>query len=100
MIYDVFIVERTGFAKTLQTESTKDLAQLRKEAHESAARCLPFNQYDPKFTHLVYYYELPANAKGHVQVKVLHIPDLVDDATLDRFVDDWHPDYVGAIHRR
>lgn len=99
MKYNVLIVERTGFAKTVQTDSAKDLAQLRKEAHESATRYLPWENFDKQYTHLVYYYELPANAKGVVDVRVMHIPDLVDDATLDRFLNEWHPNFVGAIHR-
>lgn len=93
-MYEVFIEESNGFAYAYKTDDRLVLARLRERAHERAAKCLPFSQYDDKFTHLVYWYELP-----NKEIKVYMSPLLVDDERFDLFVDKYKPVFVGAIHR-
>ena len=59
---------------------------------------MPFDRYDKKFRHLVYYYELPETF-GEVVVSVRMNPVLVDDDMFYGFVDDSKPTFVGAFHR-
>lgn len=103
--YKITIIDSYGWVKEIETKDTAVLTNLRREALEKARKCLPFSRYETKFTHLIYYYEIKNNApwnkdKDVVDVKINHIPDLVDDETFYNFVDYWKPLFVGAIHRK
>ena len=95
MKYHVTIISEFGWLSSKETNSRKDLLDLRTKARQNAAKCLPWSQYDKVFRHLVYYYELP---DGEVRVEMR--PRLVDDQTFYDFVDRCKPDFVGAIHRQ
>lgn len=90
--YNVTIISPLGWLSRKETTSRKELADLRKEAQKNAYD-VDFNKFPKTATHLVYYYEL-----GN-KVKVLMQPELVDDETFYRFVDNYKPEYVGARHR-
>ena len=94
MKYHVTIISEFGWLSEKETSSSKYLLDLHTKALQNAAKCLPWGQYDKKFRHLVYYYELP---DGEVRVEMR--PRLVDDQTFYDFVDRCKPNYVGAIHR-
>ena len=100
MIYDVTIIEATGFVtrkKYTDKEYFSEICPLYKEAHDRAVKCLPWNQYDKNLTHLVYYYEI--KYRDTIEVRVEMNPRLVDDKTFYDFVDTFKPIYTGAIHR-
>lgn len=94
MKYHVTIISEFGWLSRKETDSRKDLYDLRKKALENAAKCLPWSQFDNEFRHLVYYYEM---ADGNVRVEMR--PHLVDDNTFHDFVVRCNPVFVGAIHR-
>ena len=100
MIYEVTVIEATGFVTT-KTYESKDyypkICPLHKEAHDRAAKCLPWNQYPEEGKHLVYYYEIKYRDK--IEVRIEMNPRLVDDKMFYDFVNDFKPLYVGAIHR-
>ena len=92
--YHITIISEFGWLSRKETTSRKDLYEIRKKARENAARCLPWDRYDEKMRHLVYYYELP-DGEVHVEMR----PRLVDDETFYGFVDRCKPVFCGAIHR-
>lgn len=101
MYYEVTVIEATGFVST-NNYTDKDylskICPLYKEAYDRAVKCLPWNQYDKQYTHLVYYYEIKYTDR--IEVRVEMNPRLVDDKMFYDFVDRYKPEYVGAIHRR
>lgn len=100
-MFTVTIEEANGWITEIHTDSRKELAEFRKRAQDMAMQCLPFNQYLGVFKHLVYYYEMPEDKSGRIEVKVLMNPRLITDHEFyDNFVNFWKPTFVGAIHRR
>jgi len=100
MIYETTIIEATGFVteKTFSEDTKDKLLSLKKEAHDRAAKCLPFEQYEDNISHLVYYYEIKKD-DNTVEVRIEMNPRAVDDVTFYKFVETFKPEYVGAIHR-
>lgn len=90
----VTIINEIGWVESKENLSGKELYQLRKKAHDRAAKCLPWSQYPKEYRHMVYYYELP---DGDIRIEMN--PRLVDDQTFYDFVDRCKPAFCGAIHR-
>lgn len=98
-IYDCPI----GWVKQEETTKRTRLFELRQQAHENARICA--KNIGPDATrnqHFVYYYEMPetfmGKKTGNIEVWVYMRPYMVDDATLDDFINRCLPHYVGAIH--
>lgn len=100
MIYELTVIEATGFVTTKEYTSADyypKICPLYKEAHDRAVKCLPWDKYPEEGKHLVYYYEI--KYKDKIEVRIEMNPRLVDDDTFYDFVDRCKPLYVGAIHR-
>lgn len=93
MEYKVTVEELSGWITSKEVTDRKDLYILRKEAQKNATS-IDWDTVPENYTHLIYYYEI-----GDI-VKVLNNPRAVDDKQFDEFVDYWHPEFVGARHRR
>lgn len=77
----------------------KRLAEWRREAQVRASECVKHLDAERKRgKHYVYYYELPADEMGIVDVHIYYRPYETTDEQFYRFVDECKPDYVGAIH--
>lgn len=96
--YKITVWEATGWIRHEETDDIKRVNELKKSAHDRAAKCLPFSQYPEEYKHLIYYYELKGK-NGVVEVSVREEVQLANDADFYGFVDYWKPLYVGAIHR-
>lgn len=92
-----------GWVKNEETTNRARLFELREQAHQNAVKCAKhLGPGVARNHHFVYYYEMPetfmGKKTGNVVVWVYMRPCLVDDFTLDDFVNRCTPDFVGAIH--
>ena len=85
--------------RDITTNDEGELASYRKQAAENARKAMPEWKKDNDGEHLVYYYELNCLGKDKREAFVLMTPKAVTDEDFQRFVNDFKPAYVGAIHR-
>ena len=101
MKYKVVLHDEIDNVKEFLTDSVDaSVSDFVKQARERAASLLPFDQYDEKFTHMVYWYEMQPDKYGCIEIRILMNPTLCDDKMFYDFVDYWKPTFVGAFHRR
>lgn len=102
MVYDIKIDGLSAFPGygNISTQDAGVLAKYRKQACEKAREAVPQWKADRDGEHLVYYYEWKGKEPDTTKAVVLMKPRAVSDADFQTFVEDFKPDYVGAIHRR
>lgn len=102
MRYDVEIDGLNTFPgyRNISTTDEAEVARYRKEACMRAKAAMPSWKAERDGEHLVYYYEWRGKKPDTMKAVVLMKPQAVSDDDFQTFVEDFKPEYVGAIHRR